>query len=494
MDLSVLQNGSDIRGVAVKTPGSEVNFDGEAAFRIGAAFVQFLREKYKKDRPSAAIGRDPRISGPDLLEQAAKGMYSEGAERVYDFGISTTPAMCVSTKDPSMNIDGAVMITASHLPYDRNGMKFFTGPRGLNSEEIEIILKKASKIKFNNSVNSLTLKTDYTDAYSKNLVSLVRQKTALNRPLEGFKIIIDAGNGSGGFFVDKVLKTLGANTDGSIFLEADGMFPNHVPNPENANVMRNFSQHTKQQNADLGILFDTDVDRAAFAGSDGTPIGGSRLIALISDIVLREYPNTCIVTDSVTSASLKDFIISRGGTHHRFKRGYNNVINEAKRLNAEGTACHLAVETSGHCALSENDFLDDGAYLAVKILIHFAQLRKSGLSLSDSLSGYKQPAAEEALRFEIDRDDYKQFTLDLLRDFEKYAGQIQGWSAETPNYEGVRISCSRDSGCGWVLMRGSLHDPQIAVNIESDCKEGIEIIKRKVSEFIQNYSGRGLRI
>ncbi len=163
-----------------------------------------------------------------------------------------------------------------------------------------------------------------------------------------------------------MLAPLGADITGSRYLEPDGRFPNHVPTPEDSAAMAAITEATVTNGCDLGIIFDTDVDRCAVVDKDGREINRNRLIALMSAIVLEETPGSTIVTDSVTSDELKDFITGLGGVHRRFKRGYRNVINEAVRLNGEGIPCLLAIETSGPGALRENYFLDDGAYMVPK--------------------------------------------------------------------------------------------------------------------------------
>ena len=155
--------------------------------------------------------------------------------------------------------------------------------------------------------------------------------------------------------------------------------------------MKSICDAVKEHNADLGVIFDTDVDRAACVDSNGNEINRNRLVALASAIVLETYPGGTIVTDSVTSDGLKTFIEELGGKHHRFKRGYKNVINEAIRLNDNNIEAPLAIETSGHAAFKENYFLDDGAYLITKIIIKFAQLRKEGKDISDLLVSLKEP-------------------------------------------------------------------------------------------------------
>ena len=173
-----------------------------------------------------------------------------------------------------------------------------------------------------------------------------------NRPLAGFRIVVDAGNGAGGFYARDVLEPLGADVSGSQFLEPDGRFPNHIPNPENPEAMASVCAATLKAGADLGVIFDTDVDRAGCVGADGREINRNRLIALAAAIVLEDAPGGTIVTDSVTSSGLKTFLEQTlGGVHCRFKRGYKNVINEAQRLCAAGVCAPLAIETSGHAAL-----------------------------------------------------------------------------------------------------------------------------------------------
>jgi len=196
--------------------------------------------------------------------------------------------------------------------------------------------------------------------------SAVNHPHQFEQPLQGLKIIVDAGNGAGGFYASQVLQPLGADTTGSQFLDPDGTFPNHIPNPENKGAMASIREAVLANQADLGIIFDTDVDRSAAVDPQGNELNRNRLIALVAAIVLREHPGSTIVTDSIISEGLTQFIADLGGVHHRFKRGYKNVINEAIRLNATGQESWLAIETSGHAAMRENYFLDDGAYLISK--------------------------------------------------------------------------------------------------------------------------------
>lgn len=183
------------------------------------------------------------------------------------------------------------------------------------------------------------------------------------------QIIVNAGNGSGGFFTWNVLDKLGADTFGSLHLNPDGMFPNHMPNPEDKTAVSLTRSSVLENRADLGIVFDTDVDRSGVVDSTGNPINGDKLIALMSAIVLKEHPGTTIVTDARTSMALTKFITNRGGQHCLYRVGYRNVIDKGVQLNKDGVETHLMMETSGHGALKENYYLDDGEFTTLSI--HF---------------------------------------------------------------------------------------------------------------------------
>jgi phosphomannomutase len=211
-------------------------------------------------------------------------------------------------------------------------------------------------------------------------------------------------------------------------------------------------------------------------------------------ITLEEHPASVIVTDSVTSTGLKWWIEEHlGGIHHRFKRGYRNVINEAIRLNNEGKDSYLALETSGHGALKENYFLDDGAYQIAKILIKMAQLKAAGNRTIDQLiAELPEPTEAEEFRLKIIVDDFSSYADTVLEEFSAFAEQTEGWSLTPDNYEGVHITCDTTSGNGWALLRKSLHDPQLPLNIESEEGGGVKLIAKKIKGFLSDYQGLDL--
>lgn len=495
-----LQNGSDIRGVAMEGVANEsVNLTPEVATILGQAFVTWLTEKLGKKSQdlTISIGCDSRLSSPSLKQAVMEGITSLGA-KVYDFDMASTPAMFMSTITSGFNCDGAIMLTASHLPFNRNGLKFFTSQGGLDKENISAILTLAETNKFiPTSTTGIIEKHDFISVYADGLVNKVRQGVNhpenYQQPLQGLKIIVDAGNGAGGFFADKVLNPLGADTNGSQFLEPDGTFPNHIPNPENKEAMASICKAVIDNHADLGIIFDTDVDRAAAVDNQGNELNRNRLIALISAIVLEEYPGSTIVTDSITSDGLTTFIEQDlQGIHHRFKRGYKNVINEAIRLNKEGQESWLAMETSGHGAMKENYFLDDGAYLITKLLIELAKLKRKGQELTDLIANLKEPLESQEIRLNIEVEDFKSYGNQVIEKLRVFADKQEDWQIVPNNYEGVRIACHNSAEDGWFLLRLSLHDPVIPLNIESNVLGGVDKITARLLEFLKAFDSLNL--
>lgn len=490
-DYSMLQNGSDIRGVALPgVAGEPQTLTPQAARELAAAFALWLSPKTGKalGELKVAIGRDSRLSGPDLLEAAVLGLCGAGVQ-VADCAMASTPAMFMSTVLPGHGYDGAVMITASHLPWNRNGLKFFTKDGGLEKADIKALIALAAG-ELPQGQSAPVEKKDLIGDYAAYLADKIRtgigDQDHWDRPLEGFKIAVDAGNGAGGFFATQVLAPLGADISASRYLEPDGHFPNHIPNPENEAAMAAITQAVVENGCDLGLIFDTDVDRAGAVDAQGRELNRNRLIALMAAIVLEEDPGATIVTDSVTSSQLADFIKNRlGGVHHRFKRGYKNVINEAIRLNREGTSSPLAMETSGHGALRENYFLDDGAYLCVKMLIQAARLRRRGKTLADLLEGLGEPAEALEVRCSISGEGFGDYGRQVLADLEQYAAGRSQWHLAPDNHEGLRYSFDLPGEQGWLLLRMSLHDPLMPLNIESDDPGGAQRLAARVYEFLK---------
>lgn len=483
MEIRKLKSGTDIRGVASDVCGKEINLTNDVICSLSSAFAVWL-SKYigvSADKLVIAVGHDSRISANRIKECVINSLKAAGV-RVLDCGLSSTPAMFMTTVDAHTH--GAIQITASHHPSDRNGLKFFTKDSGINGSQLDEIISLAEQGAAAPECNGEVIVSDFMSVYAKRLRKLICDgigKSEKDLPLKNYKIVVDAGNGAGGFYVDNVLKPLGADTTGSRYLEPDGMFPNHIPNPENKEAMQSICDAVKESKADLGIIFDTDVDRAGCVDCFGNEINRNRLVALASIIALQGHNGGTIVTDSVTSDGLKEFINNEiGGVHYRYKRGYRNVIDKAVELCESGIDCPLAIETSGHAAFKENFFLDDGAYLVTRIVVMLA----SGVDIGKALEKLKMPVEEIERRFEILDENFKEYGMKVLEKLERFVDENDNFTLADDNREGIRAF----NDDGWFLLRLSVHDPIMPLNIESNTVGGCEKIAEKIRPFFNEFN------
>ena len=489
---SSLKSGTDIRGVASEGGGYEINLTDDVVKRICKGFAIWLEQKFhmSSDCLVVAVGHDSRISA-GRISNAAMTALSETGARVLDCGLASTPSMFFAIEE--FGCQGAIEITASHHPFYRNGLKFFTKYGGLDSKDITEILQYAQENKTPLKKEGIVEKSDSMDRYCHRLQRMILEGVGAKEgelPLTGFHIVVDAGNGAGGFYAHRVLKPLGADITGSQFLEPDGMFPNHIPNPEDKNAMESVCKATVKAKADLGVIFDTDVDRGGAVDSTGAEINRNRLVALASAIALEQCPGGTVVTDSITSSGLKVFIEQHlGGKHHRFKRGYKNVINESIRLNEQGISSPLAIETSGHAAFRENQFLDDGAYLVTKIVIQMVNLKKEGKQLQDLLQSLQEPIETVELRLPITETDFCSCGNRIIQQLNTFAEKKAHWQIAPDNHEGIRCSFDKGNGDGWFLLRLSVHDPLMPLNIESNQTGGTKLIAQELECFFEQCQG-----
>ena len=599
--LRALQNGSDIRGIAIPGVSGEANLLRTEAESLTQGFLRWLSEKTEKpvEDLTVAVGCDSRLSGP-YLKQIILVSLSVNDVTFFDCGLASTPAMFMATKFRSFQCDGAIMITASHLPYERNGFKYFDVEGGLQKADIAKIIEyaegylpkedadkaaarraaeeaamleavRALKGKLEHAPvpdnykddsrglsaakedakrdakldGSITARSqivrdrpifaqaelgtyipDLMETYAAHLRALIIEGVQKGMakapaagtfdpeyPLAGLTIAVDAGNGAGGFYATEVLEPLGANVSASRYLDPNGSFPNHAPNPEDTAAVDALRSAVLGGSCDLGIIFDTDVDRSAAVTGGGREVARNGIVALAALLVADEHPGSTIVTDSITSIELNKFLEQELGLKHlRYMRGYKNVINKALELTAQGIDCPLAIETSGHAALKENFFLDDGAYLATRIVIKAALLKSEGRTLDDLLAALEEPAEAREVRMAISADDFGTYADQILDDLKTWVsgansagsrnmpapvGQTLTMQLVSPNYEGIRINffdAAAGGGTlpadpmGWCLLRRSLHDPLMPLNIESAREGGVEDIAEVLRPFFFPYS------
>ena len=531
--IAQLQSGSDIRGKYINHPSigslSSVSqiiqqyakehsikstplLTPMAAHCLGHAFAIMLQKRTLLPHLVIAVGADPRPHGPRLSDAFCRGVLSVPNVTVVYTGIATTPAMFHFCR--SNRCDGAVMTTASHLPIDRNGFKFFTKQQGgFNKHDVAQLLTLATQQVhhwYNQGIMPPTSKegtvfcselVDWMPHYAATLTNAILRETqgitttattttttTTTQPLAKLKIVLNSGNGSGGFF-HKILQDLGADMSASLHIPPNGAFPAYIPNPESNIMVEETIRICEESQADIGIMLDTDADRCGFVvprtitkdghqKSDYEPLHRNRLIALLGVIFCQTSPGCTVVTDSVTSEGLTSFLQDNLGLNHvRFLKGYANVIGKARELTETGIAnAELAIETSGHCAMKENGYLDDGTYTAVKVISLLAQKDPTS-SLLDLIAAMKEMPETHELRMDV-MDGSLQTTSDVFHMISSTVEQMTttgsvSWVLDRENLEGVRV---RIGNGGFFMLRMSLHDPLISLQLEATSRDEIRKI------------------
>lgn len=412
------------------------------------------------------------------------------------------------------------MVTASHLPGDRNGLKFFNLQGGFTKAQVSKLIDIAKQhaqvwydmgaIPPTSGANGVFCSSwvDFMPQYQLNLKNaLMKQvhgedatKVVPKQTLKGLKLVLNAGNGSGGFF-QQVLEDLGADVTGSVHIKPDPSFPNGIPNPENESMIQETKRACEAANADLGIMLDTDADRCGLvvprsiredgSRADYEPLNRNRLIALMGVIFARASPGCAIVTCSSTSCGLEKFLQDELGlVHVRYLKGYANVINKAKSLTENNVYnAEVAIETSGHCALKENDYLDDGTYTAVKVIGLLAQerLKDPQKSLLDLIANLEEMDEEAELRMQVlngSLESTQRFFDCAAFAIEENCSENSNWTIDKENLEGLRVSTGDG---GFFMLRKSLHDPVVIIQVEASSKDAArEVVVEPLLELIKS--------
>ncbi|MFA5157581.1 MAG: phosphomannomutase/phosphoglucomutase [Patescibacteria group bacterium] len=418
----------DIRGVYP----DEIN--GQAAFKIGQAFATYIGG-------DVVIGCDVRNSSPELFERLAAGVNSVG-RKVYDLGICTTPMLNFAVADKKFA--GGMMITASHNPGKYNGIKLvgrraiqFMKDLGISEIKELVFADSFEKTDGKKNIESLDILTDYSKHLLKSFSGIKKMK-----------IIVDCGNGVGAISAKPVFEKLGLDVTW-LYPEPDGNYPNHPANPaEEKNLVDLISKIKQITEAEIGIAFDGDADRAFFIDENGAPVNIGFLLAAIATEELRNHHDEKIYYDLRFSHSVAKTIKNAGGIPIKTKVG--NPFYKSKMIKEGGL---MGAEMSGHFMYSENYCLDDGLFSALKILYW---LSKTGKSLSEFVEPYSRGYFVSG-EVNLEVSDTKK-VLEKLK--EKYStGKIE-------EIDGVTVEYSD----WWFNLRASNTEPVVRLNIEANSK------------------------
>lgn len=439
----------DIRG---KYPA---DLNSETVYQLGLSIGTYLAGKGAK---KISLGRDCRLSSPELHDTLLKGLTETGLD-VADIGMVPTPLMYFSIHH--LKLDGGVQITGSHNPPEDNGFKINLGTGSVYGEEIQKIREISEAeifLKGRGKIEEFDVVTPYIVHLRKNLIpGNIRRK-----------VVVDAGNGVGCLVGPQIYRAMGVDVE-EIFCVPDGNFPNHHPDPTIPANLTQLIKEVADQSADLGIAFDGDADRIGVVDRDGNIIWGDQLMIIFSRDLLEHNPGASIIGEVKCSQTLYDDIKKHGGTPIMWKAGHSLIKSKMKEIHAI-----FAGEMSGHLFFGDRYFgYDDAIYAGARLL---EILTRKQVTVSELLSGVPVMVNTPEIRMDCPDDKKFQVVARLVEEFKK--------EYEVIDVDGARVLFNG----GWGLVRASNTQPVLVLRFEAINKKRLNEIKelfmKKVDEVI----------
>ena len=442
----------DIRGIVPTTLNVEV---AEALGRAFGAHALTCGETV------VAVGRDGRLSGPELSAALIRGLVSVGVE-VIDVGMVTTPMLYFAAHTLC---NSGIQITGSHNPRDYNGFKMVLGGRAIHGDEIQGLRHRIEREDWTLRAGGRVTQARVDDTYRERIVSDVR----LARPL---RIVVDCGNGVAGASAPAVFRALGCEVI-ELFSEVDGQFPNHHPDPSKPENLRDVIAALRQHQAELGLAFDGDGDRLGIVTRDGETIYPDRQMQLFALDVLQRVPGGAIVFDVKCSQRLAPAIEAAGGRAVMFKTGHSLIKARMKELDSP-----LGGEMSGHIFFKERWFgFDDGTYAGARLLEIVSRSPDANAVLQALPTSHSTPE----LNVGCEEGEPHRLTADLLALVRRSGLPASEHQPVLSDIDGVRI----DWNDGFGLIRASNTTPVLVLRFEGQTERALERIRHDMLALLQ---------
>jgi phosphomannomutase/phosphoglucomutase len=406
----------------------------------------------ERGKKNASISRDCRLSSDHLRDVVIEGMVESGLD-VIDIGVKPTPLFYYSLFN--LDVDGGIMITGSHNPGDQNGFKVAFGKATLFGEEIQYIRKVIEEKRFVSGKGSVkeytTIVADYYD--------FLRNNIKLNKKL---KVVLDAGNGTGGVVALPIMKEMGQDVTG-LYCDMDGRFPNHHPDPTVEKNIAVLKQTVLETQADIGVGYDGDADRIGVIDNEGNIIWGDYLMVIFARDILKTRKGATIVSEVKCSKNLYEEIEKNGGKPIMWKAGHSLIKQKMKE-----TGALLGGEMSGHIFFADKFFgYDDAIYASLRLLEIMGNNNKP---LSEYLKDLPKLYSTPEIR--IDCPDNVKFQV-VKRLTEYYKSKYK-----VIDIDGVRAVFND----GWGLVRPSNTGPILVLRFEAESEDALERIQKMVTK------------
>ena len=436
----------DIRGVVGKTLTAGI------AREIGRALGTVARER---GAPTFAIGRDGRLSGPELVAALTQGLNAAGAD-VIDIGMAPTPVSYFAAHH--LGCGSCVAVTGSHNPPDYNGLKIVVGGNTLHGDEILDLRKRIEAGRFSRGEGKRSA-ASVAEEYLRRITSDVK----LTRPM---RIAIDCGNGVAGMLAPKLYRALGCEVE-ELYCEVDGRFPNHHPDPSVPKNLQELIQTVRNGKAELGIAFDGDGDRLGLVTQDGEIIFADRQLMLLAKDVLSRNPGAQIIYDVKSTRLLAPWIEKYGGRPLIWKTGHSLIKAKLKE-----TGAPLAGEMSGHTFFKERWYgFDDALYGGARLLEILSKEKDPNRTLKSLPNAPSTPELHWGLS-----EGEPHALVAKLQATKPFPG-----AERVLTIDGVRVEYAD----GFGLARASNTTPVIVLRFEADTASALERIKKDFRNVLQ---------
>jgi phosphomannomutase len=443
----------DIRGIVGETLSAA---DAEA---IGRAFATMAARMRGKAAIKVAVGRDGRLSSPEMEAALTAGIKSTGAAAVR-IGEGPTPMLYYAAAE--LPVDAGIMVTGSHNPPTHNGFKMVIAGKPVYGDMIREIGRMAQDGDVAQGAGGEE-KADVSDAYVAKLVAALG-----GADISGMKIGWDAGNGAAGEIMVRLTKQL-PGTHRLLNEKIDGTFPAHHPDPTEPENLRQLQELVAKEKLDLGIAFDGDGDRLGAIDGKGRIIWGDQLLAILGRDVLKKQPGATIIADVKASQALFDEIAKAGGKPLMWKTGHSLI-----KVKMAETKAPLAGEMSGHIFFADEYYgFDDALYGAVRLLRAVANSGKSVTQLRDEL-----PTLLNTPEIRIPCPDDKKFAI-----VSDLAGELRKEGAEFNDIDGIRIK--KDGG--WWLLRASNTQAVLVARAEAPDERTLNGLKADLKQRLSRH-------
>lgn len=461
---------NDIRGIYTK------DITEELFYNIAFGYVNWLINQTSKHANELKISvcMDARLHSPALKKALIGGLVDCGVHHIEDLGLAPTPIGYYS--EVAHNLDGAMIITASHNPKEYNGLKMTHARQTLNEKQI----KEVKELTFANwkempaDIKERNFDTEILPEYINEM------KEKFGRIGEGIKVVVDSANATGGIVGPKLYRDLGCEVI-ELFSEPDGNFPNHHPNPSVLSTLETLSKTVVENKADIGIAYDGDSDRIGVVDTQGKPLTGDKLLLIYAlDMINTLGPKLTIVSEVKCSQVLYDTINETGANAVMCKTGHGYIKEKMKETHAL-----LGGEMSGHTFFKDRYYgFDDAIYAGCRMIEIIAKNKKENpdFKLQDILEPFNKVYTSDEVRYPCPNERKTEVLESMKKEVNEHPEMFGSPIKDIVTLDGMRIVFSG----GFALIRQSNTEPVFTLRFEANNKEECERFKNTMISFLDS--------